>query len=93
MEKESIKIDCNHPLARKTLKLELRIEAIESIFQERGGECIDLASHLSNGGPGMQTGQVNFGTESYIEQPYFREDENTDSVFYKTERLQSHLPE
>ena len=38
LDKESIKIDCNHPLARKALKLELRIEAIESIFQERGGE-------------------------------------------------------
>ena len=93
LDKESIKIDCNHPLARKTLKLELRIENIESIFQERGGECIDLASHLSNGGPGMQTGQVNFGTEYYIEQPYFREDEINDSVFYKTERLHSHLDE
>ena len=41
----------------------------------------------------MQTGQVNFGTDYYIEQPYFREDENNDSVFYKTERLQSHLDE
>ena len=91
--KESIKIDCNHPHARKALELELRIEAIESIFQERGGECIDLASHLSNGGHGMQTGQVNFGTEYYIEQPYFREDEINDSVFYKTERLHSHLDE
>ena len=93
LDKESIKIDCNHPLARKALKLELRIEAIESIFQERGGECIDLASHLSNGGSGMHTGQVKFGTESYIEQPYYREDENNDSGFYKTERLQSHLDE
>ena len=29
LDKESIKIDSNHPLARKALKLELRIEAIE----------------------------------------------------------------
>ena len=36
---------------------------------------------------------MNFGTEYYIEQPYFREDENNDSVFYKIERLQSHLDE
>ena len=36
---------------------------------------------------------MNFGTESYIEQPYYREDENNDSGFYKTERLQSHLDE
>ena len=93
LDKKSIKIDCNHPLARKALNLELRIEAIESIFQERGGECIDFASHLSNGGPGIQAGLVSFGTESYIDQTYYREDENYDSGFYKTERLQSHLDE
>ena len=41
----------------------------------------------------MQTSLVNFLTVSYIEQSYCREDENNDSVFYKTERLQSQLDE
>ena len=84
-------IDCNPPLAGRDLMLELDLETISASQQERGGQCIDLASKLSEGGPGMQAGLNGLKTEFNSGKSYFREDEDNDLNFYQKPRLLPHL--
>ena len=86
-----ISIDCNPPLAGKDLCLELDIETISASKQERGGQCIDLASKLSEGGPGMQASLKDVKTEFDSGKAYVREDEDNDLNFYQNPRLVPHL--
>ncbi|MAE44461.1 MAG: SAM-dependent methyltransferase [Magnetovibrio sp.] len=90
-EAEGFRIDCNHPLAGRKLRLELRLESIRVSRQERGGQCIDLASKLGEGGPGMQAGLQAVKTEFDLEEPFSRKDEELDLNFYEKPRLIPHL--
>ena len=84
-------IDCKPLLAGRDLKLELDLETISASQQERGGQCIDLASKLSEGGPGMQASIKGVKTEFESGTPYFRVDEDNDLNFYQKPRMLPHL--
>ncbi len=84
-------IDCNPPLAGRDLKLELDLETISASQQERGGQCIDLASKLSEGGPGMQASIKGIKTEFESGTPHSREDGDNDLNFYQKPRMLPHL--
>ena len=71
-EASHIWIDWNPPLAGRDLRLELDLETTSAFQQELGGPCIDLASKLSEGGPGMKASLKALKTEFDSETPYFR---------------------
>ena len=84
-------IDYNPPMAGRDLRLELDLETISASQQERGGRCIDLASKLSEGGPGMQASIKGVKTEFESGNPYSREDGDNDLNFYQKPRMLPHL--
>ena len=78
-------------MAGRDLGLESDLETINASQQERGGQCIDLASKLSEGGPGMQASLKGLKTEFDSETTYFREDGDSDFNFYQKPKLLPHL--
>jgi len=53
IEEHMMVLDCNHPLAKKTIDLKVEIIEIKSASDEHGGRCTEAIDDLFNG-PGMQ---------------------------------------
>jgi FKBP-type peptidyl-prolyl cis-trans isomerase 2 len=83
--------DLNHPLAGRELTLSATIIAIDSIRVERGGRCEAWLEPISNHGPGMQERSPCGPTAFYYGQPFRRQDERSDGIFYGMPRLVQHL--
>ena len=83
--------DLNHPLADKTLDLEIQIEDIWAHGPERGGRCNEVVEMVCVDGPGMQVRWRNQATDFWRDLPYLRTDLRPDAVFYARPRFVDHL--
>jgi SAM-dependent methyltransferase len=86
----NITVDLNHPLAGKDAVLSTIVGKVETKKSEMGGTSIDWMEILTNG-PGMQARWQNHQTEYFCGNPFDREDEMPDKVFYKDPRFTQHL--
>lgn len=78
-----LKVDFNHPLADKTLKLTLVIECVKQAGTERGEQRISLPSAICDQGPGMQDELPDAETNFMAGKPFARADERNDSEIFK----------
>lgn len=85
-----IRVDFNHPMAGKPVRLTAEIRDIGLKKSERGGTCQDWAETLTMG-PGMQARWKAGPTDFFSDDPFRRADKNPDALFYKNPRFVSHL--
>lgn len=90
LENGNFTADFNHPLADKSLSLEVIIRDIKEKRAERGGECQDWLDQLTSG-PGLQARYQGNPTEFFADEPFQREDQGNDPSFYIQPRLVSHV--
>ena len=90
IENGVLKVDFNHPLADKKIQLEAFLKKTRLKFSERGGICSDWMEIMADG-PGMQSRWKGQPTDFLSENPFQREDDRTDLVFYKKPRFVQHL--
>lgn len=81
------RVDFNHPLAGKDIKMMIRIESIKKAGAERGGRCNDIPASICDHGPGMQDRLAHSETDFWSNDPFMRVDSEDDSVFYHRPRL------
>lgn len=88
---DGLLFDLNHPLAGKQLTLAATIRSIDHVRVERGGRCEAWLESICDGGPGMQD-QSPYGATAFLAgEPFKRQDEHPDTLFYQTPRLVQHL--
>jgi len=90
IENGVLKVDFNHPLADKKIQLKAFLKETRFKFSERGGRCNDWMEILADG-PGMQSRWEGQPTDFLSENPFQREDDGTDLVFYTKPRFVQHL--
>ncbi|MGD9732077.1 MAG: class I SAM-dependent methyltransferase [Desulfamplus sp.] len=96
--------DTNHPLAKFPLTLEAAFIEKIKFFEERGGSCNYIPEMVANNGPGMQIpysgncadklyeqSNSQIDTDFYSIYPFKRENEDDDSIFYKSPKMVNHL--
>ncbi|GBC60036.1 hypothetical protein DENIS_0978 [Desulfonema ishimotonii] len=88
----AIRVDFNHPLAKKDLRVRTVIDRIWEKESDTGGSCADWMETLSDG-PGMQSRRNGRATDFFSGSPFAREDERPDSRFYASPRFVSHIDE
>ncbi len=89
--KELFVADTNHPLSRYPLTLEARLIEKWHPTKERGGGCNDIATVVTEDGPGMQIPYQWMAKDCYSPYPFHRENVDDDSRFYQTPRMVKHL--
>ena len=85
-----IHVDLNHPLAKAPLQFRAEVIDVMPKPVDRGGTCIDWMETLTDG-PGMQTRADGKPTDFFSDDPFRREDETEDAVFYEKPRFVQHL--
>ena len=85
-----ITVDLNHPLSGKDYVLSAIVGKVETKRSEMGGGSIDWMETLT-AGPGMQARWQDHQTDYFFGNPFSREDEQPDAVFYKKPRFTQHL--
>ena len=90
IENGVLKVDFNHPLSDKKIQLKAFLKETRFKFSERGGRCNDWMEILADG-PGMQSRWEGKPTDFLSENPFQREDDGTDLVFYTKPRFVQHL--
>ena len=90
LDKQSLMVDFNHPLAGYELDFEVEIFGVYESFEEHGGRCNDCMTDLL-AGPGMQLRYQGQATDFFIDQPFHRSDEANDEFFYTVPRLVNHI--
>lgn len=91
MDDRGIVADCNHPLARYSLRLEARVLQLEDKSSETGGRLSHWVEELCNWGPGMQAHLPGAATD-FVDEAFFdRIDTAADSVFYRDPRFIGHV--
>jgi SAM-dependent methyltransferase len=85
-----ITVDLNHPLAGKDFVLSTIVGKVETKNAEMGGGSIDWMENLT-AGPGMQGRWQDDHTDYFSGNPFSREDEQPDALFYKKPRFTQHL--
>ncbi len=93
MDENSITTDFNHPLATRSLDIDMRIMQIWDGGQEHGGRCNDIIEMLTTNGPGMQARHNATATDFYSDDAFARQDASPDDLFYASPRLVDHLDE
>lgn len=83
-------IDMGHPLFSHFLELNLTIGAVQEKSDERGGSMQDWNAIITQG-VGMQSRWQNHPTDFFSHLPYARDDESSDSRFYRQPRLVQHI--
>lgn len=87
---DKLVIDCNHPLAERSLSLETGIQFLQEKRSDTGGQLSHWIEEICNYGPGMQAmfpgRAVPFGDAFYS-----RLDAADDGHFYAEPRLVSHV--
>ena len=83
-----LSIDCNHPLASKTVEMMVRIESIKKTGAEHGGRCKDIVALCCDHGPGMQDSLPGQDTDFWTGNPFNRPDAGNDSEFFSVPSLQ-----
>jgi SAM-dependent methyltransferase/FKBP-type peptidyl-prolyl cis-trans isomerase 2 len=87
-----MKVDTDHPLARLPLSLSMTVGQISAKESERGGSSVDWVGLLTDG-PGMQARWDGNPTDFFSGNPFARNDEGADKLFYDAPRLVHHLDE
>lgn len=90
VENGVLKVDFNHPLASKRIQLKAFVKGIRLKSEERGGRRNDWMEIMADG-PGMQSRWEGQSTDFLSENPFQREDDGTDIVFYKKPRFVQHI--
>ena len=91
LDRTSITTDFNHPLATKSLAVDMRIIHVWEGGQEHGGRCNDMIDMLTSNGPGMQARYDGTATDFWSDDPFARGDESPDDMFYTSPRLVDHI--
>jgi SAM-dependent methyltransferase len=85
-----ITVDLNHPLAGKDFLLSAIVGKVETKNLEMGGSSMEWMEALTSG-PGMQARWQDYQTDYFSGNPFSREDEQPDALFYKKPRFTKHL--
>lgn len=86
-------VDTNHPLYGYPLNVSGTLLKILPERWERGGSSIDVGHAITESGPGLQTGIPDCETDFYADNPFQRDDQNDDAIFYQTPRMVNHIDE
>ncbi len=86
----SFTMDLNHPLAGRTLELNITVQNIRRKKGETGGQCQEWLGQLLDG-PGQQSRWQGQPTDFFSADAFRRQDEQPDEHFYTQPRLVSHL--
>lgn len=84
-------VDLNHPLADKSVSLDVQIEEIRAITDKRGGRCNEIGVVVAENGPGMQTRWREKPTDFWSDLPFGRKDPRPDAAFYDDPRFVDHI--
>lgn len=90
VENGEIKIDMGHPLFDHMLALNLSVGTVQDKLEERGGSMQDWNAVITDG-VGMQSRWQNHPTDFFDDDAFVREDESSDTIFYKRPRLVPHI--
>lgn len=90
VENAHIGVDFNHPLAGSTATLELVVDSVRAKTDERGGTSRVWIEELT-AGPGMQARWGDQPTDFFSDDPFRRQDEDDDGVFYRQPRMVQHI--
>jgi SAM-dependent methyltransferase len=88
---DRIRIDLNHPLAAYPLTVGGNILEIPAIPDQHGGRCNDVIADIAGQGLGMQCRPGEGSVDFIHTRAFAREDDSTDTDFYRTPRLVQHL--
>lgn len=83
-------VDFNHPLADKDLILSAIVGKVLTKNAERGGSSVDWLETLT-AGPGMQARWQDKQTDYFSDDPFIRDDDQPDALFYAKPRFTQHL--
>jgi len=83
--------DANHPLAKFPLFLEAKYIKTRPVIDEHGGLSNIIDQIVTANGPGMQIPANGLATDFYSIYPFSRNNEEIDSIFYKTPRFINHI--
>ncbi len=87
---DSVTINFNHPLAGIDMELTAHLLDVKEKNDERGGSCTDWIETITDG-PGMKARINGQPTQFFFNDPFKREDDNLDSLFYEKTRMVSHV--
>ena len=91
MGEGQLTFDCNHPLSRYPVQLEVAIGEIHPAGEEHGGRCNEVLETLLTG-PGMQVrSDPARPTDFLSDKPFERMDPSNDALFYAMPRMLNHL--
>ncbi|MCF8079659.1 MAG: methyltransferase domain-containing protein [Desulfobacterales bacterium] len=90
VENGHIGVDFNHPLTGRSATLELVVDSVRAKTGERGGASRVWIEELT-AGPGMQARCGDQPTDFFSGDPFRRQDEEDDGMFYRQPRMVQHI--
>jgi len=91
LDETTLQVDFNHPLAQYALKLAAKVHEVQGSHEDRCGKCHDWAEIMTSNGIGFQSHVENVPTDFFSDDPFGRMDFRSNSAFYSTPRLVTHL--
>lgn len=88
---DRVDIDLGHPLGAQSLTIGGRICDHLTMKEERGGSCHDVATELTENGPGMQCPPDGGNVDFEQADRFMREDSASDEQFYAHPRMVHHV--
>lgn len=85
-----VTVDLGHPMSDREVTIRTTIGHIAEKGVERGGTSVDWIERLLEG-PGMQARWMDTQTDFFSDDPFVRQDEKPDTIFYGRPRLVRHL--
>jgi SAM-dependent methyltransferase len=90
VDSSTLSVDLNHPLADRATELQVTVVDVREKDDERGGRLTDWMETIANG-PGMQARSGEKPTDFFSDDPFVRNDESKDAIFYAKPRLITHI--
>jgi len=90
VENGHLKVDLNHPLSNKPIRVKAIVKEIRLNSVERGGRCNDWMEIMADG-PGMQARWEGRPTDFLSKNRFQRTDERPDIIYYQNPRLIQHI--
>ena len=90
VDSSKLSVDLNHPIADRTTGLQVTVVDVQEKGDERGGRLMDWIETITDG-PGMQARFGKRPTDFFSDDPFRRNDESQDSIFYAKPRLVTHI--
>ena len=83
VDEDCFTVDLNHPLARHTLAISLRVVGERYTGkEERGGRCRDIVYELLMNGPGLQSAPPD-AIDFHYDENFYRIDDRDDALLYQ----------